>query len=173
MIGTILNLIKLRWSALTDRNVLVYTGNKDTSVPSPQHPPLPPHHSIHFFPVPPPVAPLAYGYVLCHRGDRQRLRLWLCCVNCPTAVPTGYGLTIKVCCLYQAMLCILLRVGAYRKKSCQVLSGRSIKLRLRKQFPVRSGGPKEPGDLFPCGHKYGAISPPPVGRRFVGRETKS
>lgn len=29
----------------------------------------------------------------------------------PSTVPTGYGFTIRVCCLYQAMICILLRAG--------------------------------------------------------------
>ena len=50
---------------------------------------------------PRPTPPLLRLY---HRGGRQRLWLWLCCVHYPTTMLTGYGLIIR------PMLCILLRV---------------------------------------------------------------
>lgn len=43
------------------------------------------------------VTPLVYDY---HKGDRQRLWLWLCCLYYPTEVHIGCGLTVRVCCTY-------------------------------------------------------------------------
>ena len=62
---------------------------------------------------------------------------------------TSYGLAIKVCCLFQAMLSrILLRARAdhhLAEKDHAKFIGLKLKaylFKLREQFLVRSGGPK-------------------------------